>query len=223
MDQEFGSSRHHNRHFVFITVAILVIAVALLYFLNGFGYFGTSSVKGSLTEQQCTELFSLDGVGFTELNNGNTTIKQATVIEGPSITNIYIEKQGNTLKCVIKRRSSNSLFEKKGLGASEYSCNSFSITYSGRSENNYYTIVKETVLPESSILNISASNPGSTGIAELDQQLSTLPESFSGQLEISFDDDRYIQETIYLSHKELYDSEINAFRNNECPSFFDIF
>ena len=222
--KEFGSSKEHNRHFVIVSVVLLVAALIVLYLLNSFGYFGSPQIQGLLTEENCLQIFSgysnVDNIGFSQFTEGNKLVSKANSLD--SNTRFSVERSDEGLKCSVKKRSTESLFKSKGLGSSEYKCGDVLVTYSGSSEEQFFVITKETQLPESTVLKVDATNPGSIGIPEFDEKLKQLPERSDVDLELTFGDQKFIQEISYISSKELYENELNLFRNRYCGSFFEL-
>src|SRR3989344_1405991 len=129
--QDFGVSKRHNRHFLILSVCILAVAVAALYVFSYFGYFGSGQVSSQLTEDKCLDIFYSE-VGFnsqfTEISSGNKTVKEARFVDGSSLTKLIIEKDGENIKCYIKRSSDSSIFKSKGLGSTGYSCENSNVS-----------------------------------------------------------------------------------------------
>ncbi|GEM_PF-5919538 len=218
---DFGQNKEHNRHFVVISVVLLVGALGALYLLNFFGIFLISGSSGVLSEDKCLELFGVDSsVGFNEFVDGNKTIKQANLIEGPKITSMLIEESSGVIKCSIKFRSNQTIFKSKGLGSGQYDCDNIHVTYAGRNENNYFALSKEFELSGSS--NITVDRPSNSGIPELDKEYSKFPEKLSGEVGFDFGLDNFVVENLYTNNRAVFDKELNVLKDRNCPSLFDL-
>ncbi|MBI5332045.1 MAG: hypothetical protein HZB65_00570, partial [Candidatus Aenigmarchaeota archaeon] len=209
-NQEFGSSRSHNRHFVITTVVILIAAVALLYFFNGFGIFGITASGASLSKEQCMQLFGeqveTKNILFSEYSNSNGAVKEATIIRD-TITKLRIETLNTEeMKCYIKKQSDDSMFAAKGLGSGEYDCDDAKVTYSGRFDG-YFILIKENELANTLNIESSGSKPDATGIAEFDESLTELPDKISGSIEMPVNN-RFVQEITYTNSKLIYEKEL---------------
>ena len=208
--REFGSNRSHNRHFVKVTLCILLIAIAVLYIFNGFGMFGITASAAALTEDQCMQFFSqhtdMTSALFSEKNADSIAVKEAIVVSD-TVMKFRITNDGKTLECYVKKQSDESLFKAKGLGSSDYKCSdSISVAYSGNF-NGYYTVVREIQLPETLAIDVAQERPEQIGVDEFDASLAELPDKVSGTIEMPVDK-RFIQEIVYTNSRLVYDKEL---------------
>ncbi|MBI4895091.1 MAG: hypothetical protein HY831_01225 [Candidatus Aenigmarchaeota archaeon] len=216
----FGDNRDHNRHFVLISVVLLVGALGTLYLLNFFGIFLVSGNSGQLSEDKCMELFGIGSVGFNEFVDGDKTIKQGTLIDGPKISTMVIEEENENIKCSLRFRSNQTIFKSKGLGSGEYDCDNIHVTYAGRNENNYFALSKEFELSSSS--NVTVDRPSNSGIPSLDKEYSKFPEKMSGEVVFDFGIDNFVVENVYTNNRTIFDNELNSLKDKNCPSLFDL-